>query len=156
MKNLLYLILLIAVVADISSCGESKQKKERQIDTVALGNGMPKETKIEFAYTTYDFGEIVQGEVVKHSFSFTNTGDAPLIISNANASCGCTVPSYPKEPLAPGEKGEIVVQFNSAGKMGPQNKSVSITANTVPSITILILKGTIKPDTNTSKENPIN
>ncbi|WP_439880958.1 DUF1573 domain-containing protein [Pontibacter sp. MBLB2868] len=101
---------------------------------------------IAFAETTYDFGTIKQGEVVEHTFQFTNTGKSPLIIESASASCGCTVPEPPKEPIAPGETGNIKVQFNSTGKVGQQSPTVTVRANTVPNITQVSLKGTVEPN----------
>lgn len=91
--------------------------------------------------TTHDFGKIVQNKPVTYVFEFTNTGDSPLVITNAQGSCGCTVPSYPKEPIGPGEKGEIKVSFNAAS-MGVFNKTVTITANTDKPAT-LIIKGEV-------------
>ena len=76
-----------------------------------------------------DFGDITQGQQVAHTFVLTNTGKQPLIISNVAATCGCTVPSWPKEPVAPGKSAEIKVSFNSAGKVGKQNSVVRIYSN---------------------------
>ena len=76
---------------------------------------------ITFKEKSIDFGDIVQGQKVSHTFELTNTGESPLVISNVAATCGCTVPSWPKEPIAPGASAEIQVSFNSAGKMGKQN-----------------------------------
>lgn len=101
--------------------------------------------KFAFEESSYDFGSITEGDVVEHVFKFTNTGEAPLVIQSASASCGCTVPSYPREPVAPGESGEIQVKFNSANKPGIQNKTVSITANTNPTITRLTIKSNVMP-----------
>ena len=81
----------------------------------------------------HDFGQLVDGEKVSYSFTFTNSGDAPLIISSAKGSCGCTVPDWPRDPIAPGESGSIDVTFNSSGRSGKQNKAVTLTANTNPS-----------------------
>lgn len=89
---------------------------------------MPK-TTIQFDTTKFSFGEIKEGAVVKHAFHFKNTGTNPLLISNAVTSCGCTVPSYPKEPVPPGGEGDIVLQFNSKGKHGMQHKNVLIYSN---------------------------
>ena len=96
-----------------------------------------------FSEESYDFGAIDEGEVIEHTFSFENTGEAPLIIQNASASCGCTVPSYSKEPVAPGETGEIAVRFNSKNKKGAQSPTVTVTANTYPKVTKLRLKGSV-------------
>jgi hypothetical protein len=89
---------------------------------------LPK-TTIEFAETKHSFGTITEGDKVTHAFKFKNTGSNPLVISNAIASCGCTVPSYPKEPVPPGGEGELVVQFNSSGREGHQQKNVMVYSN---------------------------
>lgn len=105
----------------------------------------PAETAaMTFEETAYDFGTIQDGDVVKHTFSFTNTGKVPLIIQNATAQCGCTVPDWTRTPIAPGEKGEVRVEFNSKGKAGVQSKAVSITANTQPEVTQVTLKGVVE------------
>ena len=100
-------------------------------------------TTIDFPETEYDFGMIDQGDVVSHTYMFTNTGTEPLIISNAKGSCGCTIPKWPKDPIAPGETGEMLVEFNSKGKKGNQNKKVTITANTNPAQSFIYLKGNV-------------
>lgn len=88
---------------------------------------------IQFAEESFDFGNINDGDIVEHTFKFKNTGEAPLIISNATATCGCTVPQWPKEPIPVGGEGEILVRFNSKNKPGRQAKTVTVTANTYPS-----------------------
>ena len=81
---------------------------------------------------THDFGSIVQGDVVEHTFKFTNTGNEPLIITNVQVSCGCTTPKgWPRDPVMPGGSGELTVAFNSTGKMGAQTKPVIIISNAV-------------------------
>lgn len=113
-------------------------------------------TKIEFEEEVFDFGEVMDGDKVKHEYKFKNTGSEPLIISNAKGSCGCTVPSWPREPIPPGEEGVIMVQFDSKnkGKVGgsPQSKRVTLTANTDPVNTYLTIKGTVKKED--TGENP--
>lgn len=94
---------------------------------------------------SYDFGTIEQGEKVTHVFKFTNTGQVPLVISNATGSCGCTVPYFPKEPIAPGQTSEIEVEFDSKSRMGLQRKKVYLYANTSPETTILMVKGEVIP-----------
>ncbi|MBC6991686.1 DUF1573 domain-containing protein [Hymenobacter sp. BT491] len=107
----------------------------------------PNAPVMSFAETEYNFGDIKPGDVVKHTFNFTNTGKQPLLIENATASCGCTTPNWTKEPIAPGNKGTIEVQFDSHGKSGLQNKQVAIRANTQPSITQIAIRANILPET---------
>lgn len=99
--------------------------------------------EITFNETSYDFGTVKDGDLVTYSYIFTNTGKIPLVIENATASCGCTVPEWPKEPIPPGEEGQIDVEFNSKNRPGRANKSVTITANTNPPKTFLQLSGTV-------------
>lgn len=84
---------------------------------------------ISFKEKLYDFGVISKGDTVEHTFYFENIGTAPLKILSARGSCGCTVPKYSKEEIAPGGKGEVFVRFNSAGKSGMQNKTVTLVTN---------------------------
>jgi hypothetical protein len=104
-------------------------------------------TSIEFKELEFDYGTIMEGEKVTHDYVFTNTGNEPLIISNAKGSCGCTVPQWPKDPIAPGATGEIKVQFDSKGKGkvggNSQSKRVTLTANTDPVNTYLTIKGIV-------------
>lgn len=97
----------------------------------------------QFGEELHDFGTIKDGDVVEHTFKFTNTGAAPLIISDAKATCGCTVPEWPKEPIPVGETGEIKVRFNSKNKPGIQNKTVTLTANTWPATTRVRIKANV-------------
>lgn len=106
-----------------------------------------------FSEELHDFGTINEGDVVEHVFEFTNTGDAPLIISSAAGSCGCTVPEWPKEPIGVGEKGEIKVKFNSRKKPGIQNKTVTITANTYPKQKRIKIKANVNKAPE-SEDNP--
>ncbi len=105
-------------------------------------------TTMEFSESTFDFGTVDEGEKVSHTYSFTNTGKEPLIISNAKGSCGCTVPQWPKEPIAPGAKGEVTVEFNSKNKKGKRNQKVTLTANTEPAQSFIYLTGEVTPDPN--------
>ncbi len=105
-------------------------------------------TSLTFAESEFNFGQIKAGEKVQHVYKFTNTGNEPLVISNAKGSCGCTVPSWPKEPIGVGEEGEILVEFDSKGKSGNQTKTVTITANTDPPQTIIQIKGEVLADPN--------
>lgn len=97
-----------------------------------------------FTESEYDFGNITQGTIVRHSFKFTNTGNSDLIITNARASCGCTVPNYPKTPVSPGGSGEIKVRFDSKDRSGSQHKTITITANTESGVETLKIKSYVK------------
>lgn len=86
-------------------------------------------TKIGFQEDYFDFGKVKIGEKVTHSFKFTNIGESPLMIADAQASCGCTVPSFSKAPVLPGDDGEIIVEFNTAGRLGNNHKNVMVFSN---------------------------
>jgi hypothetical protein len=104
----------------------------------------PNASEMTFDALEFNFGTIKQGDSVNHEFEFVNNGKEDLIITNATGSCGCTVPQYPKEAIKKGSKGSIKVTFNSAGKMGMQDKTVTITSNAKNSPVILHLKGTVE------------
>ncbi len=101
--------------------------------------------KITFDKTEHDFGTINEGDIVETIFAFTNTGKSELIILSAKGSCGCTVPEWPKEPILPGEKGEIKVKFNSDRKPNKQQKQVTLATNTDAGKEILIIKAQVTP-----------
>jgi len=109
----------------------------------AKTNSQKPTTTISFESQDFNWGEMEAGEKVQNVFNFVNDGDHPLVISNAKGSCGCTVPSWPKEPIMPGESAEILVQFDSKNKKGLQSKRVTISANTEPAMTYLTLNGTV-------------
>lgn len=104
---------------------------------------LPK-TTISFDESKYKFGTIKEGAVVKHAFRFRNTGTQPLMIAEVIATCGCTIPTYSKEPVLPGKDGTIVVEFHSAGKTGVQQKSIFVVANTQPEKTPIGFEATVK------------
>lgn len=102
--------------------------------------------RLDFPEKDFEFGVVDEGDKVNHTFTFKNTGKVPLTITNARGSCGCTVPDWPKEPIAVGDEGEIKVVFNTKGKRNKQTKTVTLTANTYPVNTVLTLKGDVTPD----------
>lgn len=102
-------------------------------------------TSIEFEETTYDFGTIDEGTLVTRIYTFTNTGDIPLILTNAKGSCGCTVPQWPREPILPGETATLTVNFNSKNKKGKRNQKITITSNTEPAQSYLYMTGNVTP-----------
>lgn len=107
-------------------------------------DALPK-TTVEFGAKEFNYGTVTSGEVVSHKFTFKNTGDKPLTLTRVKASCGCTTPSYSQDPIAPGESGYIDVKFDTAGKTGRQNKSVTVTGNFSDNITqVLSIAGEVK------------
>jgi uncharacterized protein DUF1573 len=104
----------------------------------------PNAADFKFEKDEYNFGTIKQGEKVEYDFAFVNSGKEPLVITDAHGSCGCTVPTWPKEPIKKGEKGMIHVTFNSAGKMGMQDKTVTLNSNAKSNPKVLHLKGTVE------------
>lgn len=149
-------ILMIAAVAAMvfTSCKDKAADKVQaeNVEAAASRDAVPSEfPEMTFEETSFDFGTIKQGDVVKHTFVFTNTGEAPLVITDTNSSCGCTVPTWPKgESIAPGEKGEMVVQFDSRGKRNMQNKSVSILTNTKKGKEVIRIQANVVTKASTS------
>ena len=113
-------------------------------------------TTVEFESMVHDWGELKDGEHMKYEFKFKNTGSEPLVISDAKGSCGCTVPEWPREPIAPGASAAIKVEFDSKGKGTDdgqkQTKRVTVTANTNPAQTYLTISGIVKKDPNAKPE----
>ncbi len=147
--------LLLAVIVSFYACGDKTTGTEENIDTEVVDNpataenaeGIDENAEVpvfSFEKDAHDFGTIIQGEKVAYSFKFKNTGEGDLIITSAKGSCGCTVPEYPVEPIAPGADGVIDVVFNSDGKSGQQHKKVTIVANTVPNTTVLAINGMVE------------
>lgn len=142
-------ILLLAFIAafNFTSCKENAAEKVQaeNVEEAALRDSQEVVyPKITFEKTEHDFGTIAQGTNVEHTFTFTNTGKAPLVITNASSSCGCTVPTWTKEPIAPGETGEMVVKFNGSGQ-NQVTKTVNITANTESGKEQLKIKAFVEP-----------
>jgi hypothetical protein len=137
-------IVIIALVISLFSC-ENKNSNEISSDIVnnsesADGKTNSNLAEIKFEEDIFDFGKITQGEIVSHAFVFKNTGKSNLIISGASGSCGCTVPEWPKEPIKSGEENKINVVFNSEGKSGLQEKTITIVTNCEPATRILKIK----------------
>lgn len=135
-------------MAILASCGNSTQQNgndntDRTVGSeVSANNGAM--GKIEYVETEFDFGTIKEGNIIDHVFKFKNTGDAPVILSQVSASCGCTTPDYTKEPVLPGQEGEIRVSFNSQGQVGRQQKIVTISSNAENRVSTVQIKGTVE------------
>jgi hypothetical protein len=141
------IILSVACLAVFAACNNQSAEKSSSADTAVVSTAPATNSAeapaFKFEKETFDFGQITEGEKVSYDFKFKNIGKSPLIITSATATCGCTIPEYPKEPVAPGADGIIRVVFNSTGKTGMQNKVITITANTVPEITQVNILGNV-------------
>ena len=143
-------LLLIALVGVLSfSCKEDPASKVNK-DNLELAKKRDNDLKynspvMKFEVTEHDFGTINEGDVVETVFKFKNTGKSELIVSKAKASCGCTIPQWPKKPVMPGEEAEIRVKFNSRGKPNKQQKRITLTTNTTKGKEILIIKAFVNP-----------
>ncbi len=137
------------MAATLFSCKPKDANTKLSPDLVtnpATADGKPDMDKLpvfEFETDNHEFGQINQGEKVSYSFKFKNAGKSPLIITSASASCGCTVPEYSKDPVAPGDEGFIKVTFNSEGKHGMVSKNVTLLANTIPNTKVLTISAEI-------------
>lgn len=144
-------IFIFAIVAiSFSACKNANTKQAEGTHTVVDNTGKtaasvaPEDApKIVFERDVYDFGKIVTGEKVQHDFKFKNEGKSPLIISDATATCGCTVPEIPKEPILPGAEATLKVVFDSTNKTGLQDKVITITSNAVPTQTTVHIIGDV-------------
>ncbi|MCH1401175.1 MAG: DUF1573 domain-containing protein [Schleiferiaceae bacterium] len=134
MKRILFIASFAAITLASCSSATDRIKPIGEASTSSMLDALP---VINFEEEFHDFGEVQEGDVVEHTFVFTNEGDGPLIISNAEGSCGCTVPDWPRQPIAPGQKGQIQVSFNSENRAGRQDKRVTLTTNAVPQTKVL-------------------
>tara|TARA_A100001011_G_C13955151_1_gene692923 strand:- start:47 stop:451 length:405 start_codon:yes stop_codon:yes gene_type:complete len=101
--------------------------------------------KIVFSEEKYEFGDIIQGDVIEHIFEFKNSGNSPLILQDVKTTCGCTVPEWPRAPLPPGATAELKVKFNSAGKIGIQNKVITVISNATNQTTRVMIVTNVNP-----------
>jgi len=141
----IYLFLICLLV--LTSCGNNSETISTDLvnnPNSASGNvDMGNLPAFKFDAEEHDFGRISDGEKVSYTFKFSNSGKSDLIISDAKATCGCTVADYPKTPIKPGEESGITVSFNSEGKKGIQNKTVTLVANTQPNTKVLTIKAEV-------------
>lgn len=150
MKKVVFALSTISLLF-IVSCKEDATSKIKEENVAAAAVRDANSTKfpvIEFDKSEFDFGEIEARENVETVFSYKNSGDAPLVITNISSSCGCTVPKdWSREPLAPGETGQFTVKFNGSGN-GNVTKTVTVTANTEKGKEMVKIKAFVKPDPN--------
>ena len=146
MKKSVLIVAILSVFA-FSSCKDNAADKVNEENVAAAADRDAESGKfpvMTFEEGQFDFGTIDQGTNVEHVFKFKNTGDAPLMIVNAKSSCGCTVPEYTKESVAPGATGEMLVKFNGSGQ-NQVSKTVTITANTQKGTETLTIKAFVTP-----------
>lgn len=141
-------IFILACLITFISCTNNANDKTVNSDDVnnsqtANGSTNTNLPEVKFNEEVFDFGKITQGERVSHSFYFKNIGSKNLIISGANGSCGCTIPQWPKEPIKAGAENKIDVVFNSEGKSGLQEKTVTIVTNCEPATRIVKIKADV-------------
>ncbi len=149
--KLLSLFISLTLLLFVSGCKSGGQSGQETIPADLVNNpnsasgtaGKGSLPFIQFEETEHDFGRIIEGETVSYAFSFKNTGKTDLIIAEVTTSCGCTVPSYPKAPIRPGEGGIVKVAFNSNGKRGYQSKNIVVVSNTQPNTTVIRIKAQI-------------
>ncbi|NAY90352.1 DUF1573 domain-containing protein [Muricauda sp. JGD-17] len=149
MKRITTVLSLIMAVATISVSCKDKASNKVVADNVESATGRDEAQKnlpvMTFEKSEHDFGSIESGTPQETTFKFTNTGNAPLIITDAKSSCGCTVPEYPRNtPIAPGESGELLVKFNGSGQ-NQVTKTVTVTANTEKGTELLRIKAFVNP-----------
>ena len=150
-KSINYLVIATLLIVT-AACNHRAKEDETKISTdvinvPATASGIPVKSGsapvMTFNEEKHDFGKITQGEKVSHSFIFKNTGGSDIVISSAQGSCGCTVPTYPKEPIKAGQESKIDVVFDSDGKSGLVEKTITLVTNCNPSTKILTINSTI-------------
>ncbi|HTB99283.1 MAG TPA: DUF1573 domain-containing protein [Ferruginibacter sp.] len=137
-------LLIISISILFFSCDMHRRNKIADDAGVLMEQELKDSTSVQVPQTSYTFDTATEGQKIEHNFSFTNSGDKPLIIIKATASCGCTIADKPEQPILPGDTGSIRVIFNSAGKRGHNHKTITVESNAYPSFPQLILTGEIK------------
>lgn len=149
-KNSIVGIVLLSLGLAFVSCKENATSKieDTNLETakerdakISLGSAI-----IEFDTKDYDFGTVKEGDVVEGVFKVSNRGKTDLVITDASASCGCTVPEWPKDAIKPGDSAEIKFSFNSKGRTGKQSKTITLQTNTANVTETLRIAGTVTPN----------
>ncbi|MBT7135515.1 MAG: DUF1573 domain-containing protein [Polaribacter sp.] len=151
MKKTNFLVVVLITASFLTGCKDAtnittKIKKENLVNAKSRDSEIKKgAASISFDKKEYDFGTVNEGDIVETSYLVTNSGKTDLVITNAQASCGCTVPVWPKNPIKPGATGEVKVKFNTSGKPNRQQKTITLTTNTESGREVLTLKGSVTP-----------
>ena len=140
------LLIIPCIALLFASCNNSSAVSKDQEETISESTTTETApiTTLTFQNSSHDFGTTKEGSVISHLYSFTNKSDRVITITKANASCGCTVPNWPKDPIQPGETGDIYVEFNSTGKQGKQTKTVRVYTDVQEDPIKLSLTGTVE------------
>ncbi|MEO6949164.1 MAG: DUF1573 domain-containing protein [Ginsengibacter sp.] len=141
MVNKIIIATLISFI--FLSCNIRNNNKNGEMVALDGSGTMADTTTVQIIDSVYNFGKVTDGENVAFSFRFKNTGTKPLIIASAHASCGCTVPEKPEQPIKPGETGYLKVIFDSKGRVGPVQKEVNVISNAYPDFPVLLLTGEV-------------
>ena len=134
-------ILLVSLFLISCDSGSNEKNAGEEVSETAIVN--TDSTTVQIIDSSYNFGKITDGEKVEFSYRFKNTGTKPLVIEDASASCGCTVPQKPEKPILPGETGFIKIVFDSKGRVGNAYKTVTVRSNANPGFPQLILTGDV-------------
>lgn len=131
-KNIISAFIIITSFCSFAQNGKKK-----------LSLSADEQANIKFTETSHDFGKIKEGTKATYEFTYTNTGSAPLILTDVITPCSCTSPDWSKEPLMPGKSSKIVVVFDSKGKPGTFNKTITVKHNGAAGTEYLIIKGVV-------------
>ena len=137
------MIIGLCILCTLFSCDIRNNGKETDVQLSKTNQHFNDTTTVQMIDSVYNFGKVTDGENVVFSYRFRNTGNKALIVSSASASCGCTVPEKPEEPIQPGETGFLKVVFNSKGRVGPVHKEVNVVSNAYPAFPVLQLIGEV-------------
>jgi len=140
------IILLLLMSAVLFSCDIRKNKPGNDVKISDPHQPFTDSTTVTIIDSAFNFGKVTDGEKVEYNYRFINSGNKPLIISDAKASCGCTVPEKPDAPIPPGQTGFLKVVFSSKGRVGDVHKEIVVTSNAYPAFPTLKLTGEVIPE----------
>ncbi len=134
---------ILAALFILVSCDVRNKKVVEKNEPLKQQIEIKDPTTVQLIDSIYNFGKVTEGEIVQYNYRFKNTGTKPLIVTNVSASCGCTVPEKPEQPIKPGETGFIKVKFNSEHRAGNAHKTVTVSSNAEPAFPELLLTGEV-------------
>lgn len=138
-----YILLPVVAAIILLSCDIKRKDKIADDKSKLMEQAQKDTTTVQIIDSAYNFGKVTDGELVEYSYRFKNSGNKPLVVTDASASCGCTVPEKPEKPILPGEMGFIKIVFNSKGRVGETHKTITVHSNAKPDFPILELKGEV-------------